>query len=77
MKLLPCPFCGSDDVAFNTIRYSEATVAEQGWRQNEFYGVNCVVCGVNNSGLVGHSSQHEAGTAWNCRAITFNDGKTP
>ena len=66
VKLLPCPFCGGE-AALNTVRYGEKTVAEQEWDQDEFHGVNCVTCGVNNIGLRGHDSPEMATEAWNTR----------
>jgi hypothetical protein len=63
-----CPFCGSDASAEGVVRYSDRHVNEQGWEQNEFYYCNCPRCGVNNCGIVGHSSREKAIEAWNRRA---------
>jgi Lar family restriction alleviation protein len=77
MKLLPCPFCGSDDAAINTVRYSQRMMIKQGWGQSEFYGVNCITCGVNNIGLIGHGTEEEAAEAWNTRCVNAPLGKQP
>ena len=65
-ELLPCPFCGGE-AGHGTMRYSKAHVNEQGWFQDEFYFVNCIVCGSNNKGIVGFDSPERAIAAWNRR----------
>lgn len=67
VALLPCPFCYGE-ASFNIVRYGEKAVAEQGWYQDEFHGVNCIICGVNNIGIRGHDTKDEAAEAWNTRA---------
>lgn len=64
--LLPCPICGGE-AAFNTTVYSESHAKDQGWEQATFHGVNCVSCGINNRGLVGHLNQRAAALRWNRR----------
>lgn len=66
IELKPCPMCGGR-AAHNTVRYSQEHVNEQGWKQSEFYGVNCVSCGLNNKGIIGHRSPTDAAIAWNRR----------
>lgn len=78
IKPLPCPFCGGES-AVNTVRYSNAHVIEQGWKQHEFYGVNCILCGADNRGLVGYETPEKAIETWNNRvphipeAVTAKD----
>lgn len=67
-QFLPCPFCGHTGPAFNTVKYDKATVKEQGWRQDLFFGVSCPACGVNNRGIVGFKTKEEAAEHWNRRA---------
>jgi hypothetical protein len=43
-------------------------VKENGWKQDVFHGINCVFCGVDNKGVVGHASQEAAAMKWNRRA---------
>jgi hypothetical protein len=64
--LLPCPFCGGHAAA-NQVRYHDKMIREQEWSQDTFYGVNCVQCGVNNLGLVGHRTPEKAAERWNTR----------
>jgi Zn ribbon nucleic-acid-binding protein len=64
--LLACPFCGGK-AAHNTMRTScKDTIRLNG--QDEFYGVNCVSCGANNLGILGHATPEKAATHWNHRA---------
>lgn len=65
--LAPCPFCGGD-AAFGTISYSRGMVKEQGWEQDTFHSVNCVRCGADIAGPVGHHTKDEAAWHWNRRA---------
>jgi hypothetical protein len=56
------------------VKYGEKTIREQGWKQDVFHGVNCVVCGVNNRGLCGWTTKEEAAKAWNRRsALTASE----
>lgn len=65
-ELKPCPFCGGEcDVG--TVRYSANMVKDQGWDQSTFYKVNCIICGANNLGLVGHKTPDAAVAHWNRR----------
>lgn len=64
--LKPCPFCGGD-AAHGTVRYSSTSIREQHLGQDTFHFINCVVCGTNNIGLVGHDTPDAAATAWNRR----------
>jgi len=64
--LLPCPFCGGE-AAHGTITYSDKTVKYQKWDQSVFYKVNCIICGANNLGLVGHITPEKAAENWNKR----------
>lgn len=66
-NLLPCPFCGGE-AAFGTVRYGDATVKEQRWEQDTFHLVNCVLCGADNQGVIGHRTQDAAAERWNRRA---------
>jgi Zn ribbon nucleic-acid-binding protein len=66
IDLLPCPFCGGE-AAHGTVTYDSASARKQWWTQETFFSVNCVVCGVNNRGLVGHRTRQEAAVAWNRR----------
>jgi mRNA degradation ribonuclease J1/J2 len=70
--LKPCPFCGGE-AARNTVTYSERMVSEQHWEQSTFHGVNCIVCGVTNVGMVGHATPERAAERWNRRTITEAD----
>jgi hypothetical protein len=65
-ELLPCPFCGGEAAA-NQVRYHDKMIREQEWSQDTFHGVNCVLCGVNNLGLVGHRTPEKAAERWNTR----------
>ena len=69
LGLLACPMCGGE-AAFNRVTYSGKMVREQHWGQDTFHGVNCIVCGLDNKGLVGHRTQQAAAAAWNKRAPT-------
>ncbi len=66
-ELLPCPFCGGR-AAPNTVTYASDHVREQGWKQGTFHGINCVLCGTNNRGIVGFETEDEAAAHWNVRA---------
>jgi len=56
--LLACPFCGGE-AAHNTMRTSDKeTIRLNG--QDEFYGVNCIKCGTNNRGFIGHRTSDDA-----------------
>ena len=72
-ELKPCPFCGGE-AAIGTIRYSWQHVKEQGWGQDLFYYVNCIVCGANNKSIVGHQSGQKASSNWNTRFIPPDTG---
>lgn len=66
-ELKPCPFCGGE-AAFNTTRTTCRETIKLNKRDTG-YGVNCVVCGINNRGLVlGYESKALAAEAWNRRA---------
>lgn len=66
-ELLPCPCCGGE-AAFNTTRTTCRETIKLNKRDTG-YGVNCVVCGINNRGLVlGYESKALAAEAWNRRA---------
>lgn len=65
--LKPCPFCGGE-AAPNTVTYTDQMVRQHGWKQKVFHAVNCIRCGVNNLGLVGHDSPDQAAHQWNRRA---------
>ena len=67
-QLLDCPFCGGE-AASNTMRTSDKDLIRLNG-QDEFYGVNCIICGANNRGLVGYKTQEAAAAHWNRR---FND----
>lgn len=66
--LLPCPFCGGGASGDATIKYSEKYAKKQGWDQTTFYYCNCIHCGANNQGIVGHLTRDAAIAAWNRRA---------
>jgi len=66
--LKPCPMCGGE-AAPNTVTYSRDHVNDQGWKQDIFYGVNCIQCGLNNRGIVGWQTPEKAAEAWNRRAV--------
>jgi hypothetical protein len=66
LGLLACPMCGGD-AALNKVTYSSKTIREQHWGQDTFHGVNCIVCGLDNKGLVGHRTKEAAAAAWNKR----------
>lgn len=66
-ELKPCPFCGGK-AAVNTIRYAADSETAKLNGQTLFYGVNCISCGTNNLGLVGHKTEESAIAAWNRRA---------
>lgn len=70
VTLLPCPFCGGE-AAFNTIRYSAEHVREQNWGQDTFHGVNCIICGTSNRGIVGFRTPEAAAVKWNRRVYEF------
>jgi len=61
-----CPFCNGE-ASFGSIDYSTKTVNENGWSQKKFYYVNCIRCGSDNKGLVGHTSETKAARHWNTR----------
>ncbi|MDS1142427.1 hypothetical protein RE432_18490 [Pusillimonas sp. SM2304] len=66
-ELEPCPCCGGE-AAFNTTRTTCRETIKLNKRDTG-YGVNCVVCGINNRGLVlGYESKALAAEAWNRRA---------
>jgi hypothetical protein len=67
IDLRPCPFCGGK-AAFGTVTYGEKTVAYQHWDQDTFHKINCIICGTDNCGLVGHRTQSDAAEHWNKRA---------
>lgn len=67
LSLKPCPFCGGE-AAYNKVTYSDGMVEEQGWSQSTFHGVNCIHCGANNKGLIGHRTTDDAARHWNIRA---------
>lgn len=73
-ELLPCPFCGGE-AAPNTTRYGEKTISEQGWDQDTYHGVNCIVCGVNNVSVRGFESEENAASAWNTRTFDPAQGQ--
>ena len=66
-ELKPCPFCGGE-ASVGTTKYSDKMVRQQKWKQNIFYHVNCIICGADNSGLVGHQTEIGAIQKWNRRA---------
>lgn len=66
-KLLPCPFCGGEASDCGEVRYDEKFAKREGWTQSTFYYCNCVGCGADNKGLVGHRTKLEAIEAWNRR----------
>ncbi|MFU1939413.1 Lar family restriction alleviation protein [Bordetella hinzii] len=66
-ELKSCPFCGSG-AAMNTVRYAADSETAKLNGQSLFYGVNCISCGTNNLGLVGHKTEESAIAAWNRRA---------
>lgn len=69
--LLPCPFCGGV-AGINTCRTSDREFLRMnGWDSDTGYGVNCIVCGVNNRGIAyGFRTKEQAVEAWNRRADT-------
>lgn len=63
--LKPCPFCGGE-AALNTMRTRcKDTIRLNG--QDEFHGVNCILCGANTRGLVGQKTTEQAAHKWNTR----------
>jgi len=69
VNLKPCPFCGRES-AVGTVRYGDAMVKDQGWKQDTFFKVNCIYCGGNNLGLVGFPTEEAAIKHWNTRKET-------
>jgi len=69
-ELLPCPFCGGEASPTGSITYSEHHDARwlDGTRVRKAYFANCISCGVDNKGLIGHQTQDAAIAAWNRRA---------
>ena len=65
-ELRKCPFCGGD-AAFGTTKYCAETVREQGWNQDVFHSVNCIMCGASNRGLAGFETPEKAAEHWNKR----------
>lgn len=65
--LKPCPFCGGG-AAVNTTRTTDREFIRLNGRDKGF-GVNCVVCGVDNLGItrMGKATEAEAIAAWNRR----------
>lgn len=70
MDLKPCPFCAGEPSPTGKITYSANHDARwlDGTRVLEAFFVNCVACGVDNRGLLGHQTREAAVTAWNRRA---------
>jgi len=64
--LLPCPFCGGK-ASLNTTRYAKDSDIARLNKRTVFYGVNCISCGTDSTGLVGSRSQAEAMKKWNKR----------
>lgn len=75
-KLLPCPFCGGEANGNATVTYCDAMVKKQKWDQATYYYCNCIMCGVQNMGMVGHKTREQAIEAWNRRAPCDED-RTP
>ena len=65
-ELLPCPFCGGK-AAVNTRTVSPESDDARLNGQNKFWGVNCIMCGVNNIGLIGCKTEELAISIWNTR----------
>lgn len=66
--LLPCPFCGGEASGDSKVTYSDRHAKEQGWGQATFFYVNCIRCGSDNKGIVGHHTRDDAAAAWNRRS---------
>jgi len=65
--LKACPCC-EGPAAFGLVRYSSATVRQNGWDRDTFHTVACCVCGLEASGNdAGFATQEEAAEAWNRR----------
>jgi Lar family restriction alleviation protein len=66
-KLLPCPFCGGKASDAGEVKYDAKYAIKQGWEQATFFYCNCVACGADNKGIVGHHTKSDAVAAWNRR----------
>lgn len=66
-ELKPCPMCNGE-AALNKVEYSRDSDIAKANGQRVFHGVNCIVCGLNNRGIVGHKTEKEAAERWNRRA---------
>jgi len=63
IKLLPCPFCGSEE-----IKHCERFITGDGVREYDGYAVWCGPCGVERN----ENTKEEAFEAWNKRAPSPN-----
>jgi hypothetical protein len=63
--LLSCPFCGGQ-ASRGTHRISDKqTIKLNG--QDTFHFINCIICGSNNQGILGHKTIAKAEEHWNKR----------
>ncbi|MFA5324254.1 MAG: Lar family restriction alleviation protein [Smithella sp.] len=63
--MLNCPFCGGQ-ASHGTQRISDKqTIKLNG--TDTFYFINCVVCGADNQGILGHKTIQQAEDHWNKR----------
>lgn len=66
ITLLPCPFCGGE-AYLNTHCYNAKSDIAILNKQRIFYGVNCIKCGADITGLVGCKNDEDAINKWNTR----------
>lgn len=64
--LLPCPFCGGQ-ASTGTIKYHTRSDIVRLNGQHIFHFANCIECGANNQGLIGHKTKEVARLKWNSR----------
>jgi hypothetical protein len=65
-EIKSCPFCGGE-CSVNTAEFGEYSDEKRLNGQSKFFGVNCIRCGTNNRGIIGHRTPNDAITAWNKR----------
>ena len=71
MKIENCPFCGSK-ASLKTVTYNKESDIVKLNKQFVFYGVNCQMCGGENTGIIGYKTQDDAINAWNKRVKANN-----
>lgn len=66
-KVSSCPFCGGEASDAGEVRYDTKHAKKEGWTQSTFFYCNCIACGTDNKGIVGHRTKADAVAAWNRR----------